>query len=96
MQAIHVAMRETGRVVLWRNNTGRLKSGQRWVSFGLGAGGADLVGILKPSGRFLAVEVKTPSGRQTPEQVAWQRAVESAGGMYVVARSVAEALAAIA
>lgn len=96
MQQIHTALVSTGRVLLWRNNTGRLKTAQgRWVSFGLGVGGADLVGIHKPTGRFVAFEVKTPDGKQTPEQVAWARAVTQAGGLYVVVRSPAEALEAL-
>ncbi len=38
--------------------------------------------------RFLSIEVKTPSGRLSPEQETWQAAVQKAGGIAVVARSV--------
>jgi hypothetical protein len=38
--------------------------------------------------RFLSVEVKTPTGRLSPEQETWRQAVLKAGGIAVVARSV--------
>ena len=91
--AIRDALLATGRVILWRNNTGKLQDRQgRRVQFGLGVGGADLVGMLRGSGRFVAWEIKTPTGRMSPEQKAWHRAVTEAGGAVFVARSVDEAL----
>jgi hypothetical protein len=34
-------------VILWRNNTGKLQDARgRWVTYGIGVGGADLVGIV--------------------------------------------------
>ena len=87
---------ELGRVpglVCWRNNTGSIEARQGYrIAFGCGgAGGADLLGLYR--GRFVAVEVKTPTGRQTPEQCIYQKLVESKGGIYVVLRSVEEARA---
>ena len=40
----------------------------------------------------MAVEVKTPKGRTTPEQDRFLQAVRNAGGIAGVARSPAEAL----
>jgi hypothetical protein len=77
----------------WRNNTGVATYAESKVRYGLGVGSADLVGIYK--GRFIAVEVKAEKGRQSPEQKAWQACVERAGGLYVLARSVEEALFAV-
>ncbi len=91
MIAIHDAISLTGKCLLWRNNTGargRLK-------FGLGVGGADLVGVLRPSGRAFALEVKTASGRMSREQKAWHGAWAAAGGYVACVRSVGEALAAL-
>lgn len=59
---------------------------------GLCKGGADIIGIHRSSGRFLAVEVKTPKGRTTPDQDRFLEAVRNAGGIAGVARSPAEAL----
>ena len=97
---VHQALAATGRVVLWRNQTGALpavgRAGKVYpVKFGLGVGGADLVGLLKGSGRFFALECKTLRGKQTPEQRAWAQAVEGAGGFYRVVRSQEEALEAL-
>jgi hypothetical protein len=47
------------------------------------------------AGRALAIEVKTDTGRLSPEQRRWRDAHEAAWGLYVVARSAAEALEAV-
>lgn len=72
--------------VWWRNNVG-LATTDRGVkiTFGLFKGSADLIGLFR--GRFVAVEIKTETGRQSPEQVQWQGVVEDHGGIYVVVRS---------
>ena len=55
---------------------------------GVTAGVADLL-LLVPSGEwpYLCIEMKTPSGRQSPAQKEWQRDVENIGGKYAVCRS---------
>jgi hypothetical protein len=65
----------------------------RWVQFGLGLGCPDLIGMTKPGGRFLAVEVKLPGKEPEPHQLAWHRAAGAAGAIVIVAHSVDEALA---
>lgn len=50
-------------------------------------GAADIQGIIK-GGRFLAIEVKTATGRQSPEQKSWQKMIEMYGGIYILARSI--------
>lgn len=59
----------------------------RTVSFGL-KGSADILGILAPAGRFLAIEVKTGTGKQTPQQVRFEHMIRVMGGVYILARSV--------
>lgn len=46
---------------------------------------ADMVG--KTIGQAIALEFKTDSGRQSPEQKAWQLAFERRGGIYRLVRS---------
>ena len=93
MMQIRDALLATDKLLLWRHNTGKLKdAGGRWVAFGLGVGGADLVGVLRGSGRFVAWEIKTAAGKLSPEQRAWHYAVTQAGGVVFVARSVDEAM----
>lgn len=80
---------------------GRNIDGAHMVMCGLGLGSADLIGVeivtITPEmvgttlARFLAVEVKTPSGRVSPEQEAWLRTVRSFGGEAHVMRSPEEA-----
>ena len=67
-------------------------SGGRLVQYGA-TGQADILCVCR--GRLLAIEVKTAKGRQSLAQVAWQRALEAAGGVYVVARSVDDTVAAV-
>jgi hypothetical protein len=79
-------------LVLFRNNIGVAEMRGHMVRFGVGGpGGADLIGLY--NGRFTAVEIKTPTGRQTPEQLRFQQLVESKGGEYVILRSVDDAIA---
>lgn len=73
----------------WSNTTGQAftRSGAV-IRFGL-IGSADILGIRR-GGQFLAIEVKSAVGRQRPEQIAFQRMVEEYGGVYILARSVAD------
>jgi len=64
----------------------------RMIHAGLTKGGSDIIGIA-PDGRFLAVEVKTETGRVRPEQTVFLDVVRKAGGIAGIARSVDEALA---
>ena len=93
----------TGATRLFRNNTGTLRDQHgRPVSFGLCKGSADLIGwrtvTITPEmvgtqvAVFTSIEVKTPTGRVKPEQQQWLDAVQSAGGIAGVARSVEDAL----
>lgn len=92
-KAIRVAVNASGRAIVWRNNTG--VDVARGVRYGLGNGSADLVGMLVPSGRFLALEVKTPIGRLREDQRLWLDVVRKRGGVAACVRSVADAMAVI-
>lgn len=95
--AIRCAMDAHPDVVLWRNNVGIADhAGRGRVRYGLAPGSADLVGILAPSGRFLAFEVKTAKGRASQEQSAFLDLVRSRGGFAAIVRSVDDAHAAVA
>ncbi len=63
------------------------KGGQsQWIRFGF-AGQPDIMGMLK-GGRLLAVEVKRPSGKVTPEQAEFLAKASTNGGCAFVARSI--------
>lgn len=91
-----------GPVRLFRNNTGTLRDQHgRPVQFGLAKGSADLIGwstrtitpdmVGQQVAVFTSVEVKTATGRLRPEQRVWLDAVQSAGGIAGVVRSVDDA-----
>ena len=93
----------TGSTRLFRNDTGTLRDQHgRPVSFGLCKGSADLIGwrtvtitpemVGQQVAVFTSIEVKTPTGRVKPEQQQWMDAVQAAGGIAGVARSVEDAL----
>jgi hypothetical protein len=70
----------------WRNNIGVAEIRGFKIRFGVGGpGGADLIGLFR--GRFVAVEIKTPTGRQSPDQRTHQLLVESKQGIYAIVRS---------
>lgn len=92
---IMLALSEAG-CLIFRNNVGVLKNAAGIpIRFGLAVGSSDLIGI-DPGGRFLAVEIKTPTGKATPEQLRFIEAVRARGGIAGIARSPAEALALLA
>ncbi len=81
-------------VPCWRQNTGaavaRSPGGrQRFVRFGV-PGVSDILGILAPRGRWLAVECKLPGGHVTPGQQAFLETVRKCGGVALLVTSVAE------
>lgn len=98
---IRLALGRDPTLVLWRNSTGTAAhlnprtNRTTTVRYGLAVGSADLVGILAPAGRFVALEVKTANGRVSPEQTTWLALVRSRGGFAAVVRSVDDAIAAI-
>lgn len=57
-------------------------------------GMADLLVLVGP--RYLWIEVKSARGRQTKDQRNFERMVHALGGAYAVARSVDDAIAALA
>lgn len=59
------------------------------VHFGV-PGTADLVGLIAPSGRMVMIECKSATGTQRDEQKVMQAVVERFGGLYLLARGVAD------
>jgi len=73
----------------WRNNTGgfvsEYKGKTRYVKFGE-KGSPDIFCVV--CGKIYGCEVKRSNGKQSPEQVEWQKRFEKAGGVYILARSI--------
>ena len=71
-------------VKIWRANSGKVKVKGGYMSLAP-AGTADIVGLIKPHGQFLAIEVKVPGQNLSEAQEAWRKEIESMGGLYIIA-----------
>jgi hypothetical protein len=86
-------------VYCWRQNQGAVTAvrGQRrrFFRFASAPGISDLLGLLRPSGRLLAIEVKRPGGQLRPEQEAFLDVIRSNGGLALCVHSLGELQAAL-
>lgn len=92
---------------IFRNNCGVHKTEDgRFIRYGVASpGGSDLIGWTKvvitqdmvgnTVGVFTAIEVKTKTGRASPEQLRFIDAVHRAGGIAGICRSAEDAIALI-
>lgn len=83
----------TGAVKIPQTDANGRSRGHRFVQFAF-KGCSDILGQLV-TGHFLAVEVKRPSTKPTPEQAAFLECVDRHGGLAVVARSVEDVTCAL-
>lgn len=78
----------------WRQNQGAI-SGEhngkrRFLRFTSMEGVSDILGVLKPSGRLLAVECKRPGKHPTVEQAAFLEMIRQFGGVAFCAHGIDE------
>ena len=91
LQKILFSLGRLKEIRVWRQNSGKLPNANgRMVQFGT-PGAADITGIL-PDGRRLEIEVKTMTGKQSVQQKRYQDMIQRFGGVYILARSVEDAL----
>ena len=82
-------------VVLWRLNQGSFRGADGATRFyGLVPGASDLLGMCRETGRFVAMEVKTKTGRLSDDQRAFLRLVNILGGYACVVRTIDDAIVA--
>jgi hypothetical protein len=95
--AIRLALGKRGDVVIWNNESGVAEYQDRPVRYGVGKGGADLLGIcnVQGVGRFIALEVKTGKATASAEQKMFLALVRKYGGYATVVRSVEDAIRAV-
>ena len=85
LAAIRAELGKMPNVVVWRVAAGfDLIATQR---YGLAPGCSDLLGVCKPSGRMLALEVKTLTGVLRPDQKIFLELVGGMGGYADVVRT---------
>ena len=73
-------------IIAWRNQSGFIRLGGRFINLGE-EGSPDIVGLL-PSGRFLAIEVKTQTTKPSKIQKDFLQKITNSGGLAIIARSV--------
>lgn len=87
-------------IVCWRVNSGAVagehKGKRRFVRFNTMPGCSDILGLLPPSGRLLAIECKRPGGKATPDQLQFLDLINRSGGLAFIATSVGDISAALA
>jgi hypothetical protein len=75
------------RIFWYRNNSGAMvseyKGVKRFMRFGA-TGSPDIICVF--FGRFVGIEVKTESGKQSEHQKAFAEKLRKAGGEYILAR----------
>jgi hypothetical protein len=83
-------------IYAWRVNVGAVtarahdfNASDRFIRFGT-KGTSDILGLIPPTGRMLAVEVKLPGREATVYQTAFLEQVRKHGGLAFVAHSVKE------
>lgn len=79
----------------WKNATGTTKIETRIIKFGL-KGSADILGIMKPDGRLLAIECKTGQAIQSKFQKNFEKMIVDFGGIYLVSHAAQETRADLA
>lgn len=77
---------------LWRANAGKVQTKDNRIIKLLPKGFPDTFGYRKSDGKFIAIEVKTESGRLRPEQKKFKAFAKTQNILYGVARSVEEAI----
>lgn len=79
---------------VWENPTGvarDIEDDERVIRFGL-KGSADIIGVMGPHGKILCIEVKTGSAVQSTRQINFMNMIRERGGVYILARSVQDAV----
>ena len=83
-------------VFAWRQNNGGIwdaKLGMYRTHTGM-KGVPDIIAVYH--GRFIGVEIKSEKGKMSPDQFIFRERLLEAGGLYILARSVADVEAAMA
>jgi hypothetical protein len=81
-------------VFCWRQNQGAIagehNGKRRFLRFSSAPGISDIIGLLPPAGKLLAIECKRPGRHPTPEQLAFLEVIRSSGGIALCVHSLEE------
>lgn len=82
--------------VIFRANVGTVRTADgRYFKTGLPKGYSDLSGVRRSDGRAVFIEVKTPTGRASREQLNFIEQMKKCHALAGIARSVEDAIAII-
>lgn len=95
MRSIMVALSADGHFVAHANIGLFFTAEGRPIKTGLPKGFSDLFGFRASDCRFFALEVKSPKGRPSPEQLAFIAAMKNRGALAAIVRSVEDARRAV-
>lgn len=76
-------------VMSWRNNSGAVKTEKYFFRFGA-VGSPDIIAVV--NGYFVGIEVKSKTGKWSDDQQEFARRLFAAGGIYLLVRSIDEAI----
>jgi hypothetical protein len=76
----------------YRQNSGAVQTENRFFRFGA-VGAPDIVAVI--GGRYVGIEVKAARGIQSSAQREFEGRLRMAGGVYVIARSLEDAVASL-
>ena len=92
MNEIRLALSAIGCIV-FRINVGKGRTfGGRYFDTGVPVGFSDLFGVRLSDGRAVFIEVKTPKGRPTKQQINFISRMRAAGAIAGICRSAEEAV----
>ncbi len=74
---------EIKKIFHYRNNSGAFVKDKHFYRFGA-VGSPDIICVK--DGKYIGIEVKGKTGKQSDGQIKFQEELESAGGVYILAR----------
>lgn len=93
LQQIRLALGQIPECDFQRLSQGFADVGGRKFRVGMTPGAADLIGCVL--GRFVGLEVKTSTGRESEDQIRWRNRMLRVGAVVATVRSVSDALAVV-
>lgn len=92
MNEIRVALSENG-CVTFRMNVGKMRTPDgRYFDTGVPVGFSDIFGFRESDGKAFFIEVKTKTGKASPKQKAFLKAMQESGAIAGICRSPEDAL----
>lgn len=74
------------KILFWRQNTAALfREGRHFAMPKFSLTGIPDIIVIGEGGQFIGIEVKRPGGKQSDNQIEFQKKCEQSGGIYIIA-----------